>query len=29
MYKERIEFYKELEKKRGSKLLVFITGDRK
>jgi len=29
MYKERIELYKELEKNRGSKVIVYITGDRR
>jgi len=28
MYKDRIDLYKELEKSRDSKLLVYITGDR-
>ena len=28
MYKDRINLYKELERQRESKLLVYITGDR-
>lgn len=28
MYKDRIELYKELEKKRGSRILTYFTGDR-
>jgi hypothetical protein len=29
MYKDRIELYKVLEQKRGSKVLVYVTGDRR
>lgn len=29
MYTQRLDDYKELEKKRGSKLLVYVTGDRR
>lgn len=29
MYQDRIEFYKKIEEKRNSKLLVYITGDRR
>ena len=28
MYQERLPFYKELEESRGSRLVVYITGDR-
>ncbi len=28
MFKERLEFYKELEQRRNSKLLVYVTSDR-
>lgn len=28
MYRDRIELYKEMERRRGSKLLVYVTGDR-
>jgi 1,4-dihydroxy-2-naphthoyl-CoA synthase len=28
MYNERLELYKEIENRRNSKLLVYITGDR-
>jgi hypothetical protein len=28
MFKDRIEFYREIEKRRESKLLVYVTGDR-
>jgi hypothetical protein len=28
MFKERLDLYKEIEKRRNSKLLVFVTGDR-
>jgi hypothetical protein len=28
MYRERVDLYKEIEEKRGSKLLLYVTGDR-
>ena len=28
MYQDRLELYKDLERKRDSKLLVYVTGDR-